>query len=100
MSTTQRQLRGENVQQPDDVSGDADGRGVFIEGGLEAFRTELGRWMSAAPGNAHFDLSDFDLQYRRRRWPRRRVDDVSFLRLQPFAGYAWYDGRSTSRTSG
>lgn len=91
-------LRGEDVQQPDDVSGDADGRGVWsIEGGLEAFRSEnwAGGVIAGYQGNAHFDLHEFDLQYPTASlWLDRRVDDQSFLRIQPFAGYAWYDADS------
>lgn len=88
-------LRGEDVQQPNDISGDADGRGVWsIEGGLEAFRSEswAGGVIAGYQGNAHFDLHDFDLQYPTASlWLDRRIDDQSFVRIQPFAGYAWYD---------
>jgi hypothetical protein len=88
-------LRADDAQQPDDISNDDDGLGTWsVEGGLEAFRTEnwAGGVMAGYQGNAHFELTSFDLQYPTASlWIDRRVDDKSFLRIQPFGGYAWYD---------
>jgi Flp pilus assembly protein TadD len=88
-------LRGENVGLPSDISRKDDGRGTWsVLAGVEAFRNR--NWAAGViggyQGTAQFNLTEFDLQY-----PTvsiyfdRRVDDASFLRLQPFGGYAWQD---------
>ncbi|HVN39459.1 MAG TPA: tetratricopeptide repeat protein [Myxococcota bacterium] len=88
-------LRGDNVGLPSDISRKDDGRGAWsVLVGYEAFRNH--DWavgvIGGYQGTAQFNLTDFDLQY-----PTvsiyfdRRVDDASFLRFQPYAGYAWQD---------
>jgi tetratricopeptide (TPR) repeat protein len=88
-------LRGSNVILPGEISNEQDGV-VFwsLEGGYELLRNP--DWSVGAiagyEGNAYFDLNQFNLQYPSvALWFDRRVDDVSFVRLQPFFGYIWRD---------
>jgi tetratricopeptide (TPR) repeat protein len=88
-------LLGDGVVLPADISNKADGLGTFsLEGGRELLRNP--DWSAGAiagyDGSAYFNLDGFDLQYPTLAgWLDRRVDDVSFVRLQPFGGYAWRD---------
>lgn len=86
-------LRANDVSQPNDISGKKDGRGVWaVRAGVELFRDAdwAGGVNAGYTGNAHFELHRFDLQYPNASlYLDRRVDDQSFLRLQPYAGYAW-----------
>jgi tetratricopeptide (TPR) repeat protein len=65
------------------------------EARAELLRTE--NWAGGAIGgyygDAHFDLHSFDQQTPTASlWLDRRVDDQSFVRLQPFFGYTWTEG--------
>ena len=86
-------LRGNDVSLPNDISGQKDGRGVWqLLAGAEAFRNH--DWAAGAvagyQGTAQFDLEEFNLEYPTLSlYLDRRVDDKSFLRLQPYGGYAW-----------
>jgi tetratricopeptide (TPR) repeat protein len=86
-------LEGDDVTVPDDISGKEDWRGVWsLRAGAEAFRTRnwSGGIIGGYQGSAHIDLHEFDLQYPTASlWLDRRIDSQSFLRLQPYAGYAW-----------
>jgi tetratricopeptide (TPR) repeat protein len=88
-------LRGDGVSLPRNISDESDGRVWWnVEVGAEAFRTE--NWAGGAVagyyGSAHFELHDFDIAYPNGSvWLDRRIDDESFLRLQPFIGYAATD---------
>jgi tetratricopeptide (TPR) repeat protein len=89
-------LRGNDVLLPPEISNERDGVGYWaVEGGYEFLRNpdwSLGA-LAGYEGNAYFDLSDFNLQYPSvSLWVDRRVDDVSFARLQPFFGYIWREG--------
>ena len=86
-------LRGQDVTLPNDISGEKDGRGVWsVQAGAEAFRNRdwaLGA-IAGYQGTAQFDLEEFNLEYPTLSlYLDRRVDDHSFLRFQPYAGYAW-----------
>ena len=89
-------LRSDDVPEPNDISHDDDGRGVWsLLAGAEFFRNR--DWAAGAiagyQGSAHFDLHDFDLQYPSGSlYLDRRVDDASYLRLAPYGGYAWTGG--------
>ncbi len=86
-------LRGDGTVLPGNISSQDDWRGFWsAEGGIEVFRSQ--NWAAGLiggyHGNAHFDNQRFDLQYPTGSvWLDRRIDDTSFLRLQPFVGYAW-----------
>lgn len=86
-------LRGDNVQLPSGISSQRDGRGFWsAELGVEVLRGEnwAGGVIAGYHGNAHFEAHRFDLQYPTASlWLDRRVDEASFLRIQPFIGYAW-----------
>lgn len=88
-------LRGSGVVLPAEISNQEDGVGVWsLESGYELLRNP--DWSAGAiagyDGSAHFDLNQFNLQYPTLAgWIDRRIDDASFVRLQPFFGYAWYD---------
>jgi len=88
-------LLGEAVPLPQGVSGESDGRGVWLlEGGAELFRTGRfsGGLAATYVGNAHFDLTEFDLQYPRgSAWVDFEADADHLLRLRYGAGYAWVD---------
>jgi hypothetical protein len=89
-------LKGDDVSLPNDISGEEDGRGVWtVRAGAEAFRTHnwSGGIIGGYQGTKQFDLEKFDLQYPTGSlWLDYRVDNWSFLRLQPYGGYAWQDG--------
>jgi tetratricopeptide (TPR) repeat protein len=89
-------LKGDDVTLPDDISGQEDWRGVWtVRAGAEVFRTTnwSGGVIGGYQGTKQFDLSDFDLQYPTASlWLDRRVDNQSFLRLQPYGGFAWQQG--------
>lgn len=89
-------LRGDGVVLPSNISDEEDGRGIWsAELGSELVRTEnyAGGAIVGYHGNAHFDLHEFDLQYPSASlWLDRRIDERSFVRLQPYGGYAWIDG--------
>jgi tetratricopeptide (TPR) repeat protein len=86
-------LKGDNVSQPNEVSGEKDGFGEWsLEAGAELFRTHewAGGAVAGYQGNAYFDLNDFDLEYPSLSvWVDRRVDDRSFVRFQPYGGFVW-----------
>lgn len=86
-------LRGDGSVLPSRISDDSDWRGFWsAEVGLEAFRTEnwAGGVIAGYHGNAHFREHQFDLQYPTASlYLDRRVDESTFVRIQPFAGYAW-----------
>ena len=88
-------LRGEDVPQPTDISGDEDWRGVWsLLAGTEFFRNR--DWatglIGAYQGSAHIDLNEFDIAYPSGSlYLDRRVDDASFVRIAPYGGYAWTD---------
>jgi len=88
-------IRGDGVTLPDNISDEDDGRAIwFGEVGAELLRTEqwAGGVIASYYGNAHFDLHQFDVQYPSiSAWIDRRLDEKSFLRVQPFAGYAWLE---------
>jgi tetratricopeptide (TPR) repeat protein len=88
-------LRGDGVQQPNGISNDDDGRGVWsFNGGYEVYRDEtwtLGLLGSYA-GSAHTDLRDFDLQSPSvSGWLDRKLSEETLLRLQSSFEYVWYD---------
>lgn len=97
-------LRGDGVDLPSNISDDDDGRGIWSgEVGAEFFRSEnyAAGAIAGYHGNAHFDLDEFDLQYPTLSfWLDRRIDDQSFVRAQPFGGYAWLDEDSYLRQLG
>ena len=91
-------LRGEdvslpNVATPQDISDQQDLRGFWgAEVGAELFRSA--NWAGGAIlgyyGNAHVDTHAFDVQSPvASLWLDRRVDEQTFIRLQPFVGYTW-----------
>jgi tetratricopeptide (TPR) repeat protein len=86
-------LRGDGTILPGDISDQRDWRGYWsAELGAELLRGE--NWAAGViagyHGNAHFEEHQFDLQYPTASlWLDRRIDDRSFVRLQPFTGYAW-----------
>jgi tetratricopeptide (TPR) repeat protein len=88
-------LRGSHVVLPPEISNQREGVAFWsVEGGYELLRNP--DWSVGAiagyEGNAYFDLNQFNLQYPSiAAWVDRRVDDASFVRLQPFFGYAWRD---------
>jgi len=88
-------IRGDGVTLPDNISDQEDGRAIwFGEAGAELLRTEkwAGGVIAGYYGNAHFDLHQFDTQYPSLSvWLDRRIDEKSFVRLQPYAGYAWLE---------
>jgi tetratricopeptide (TPR) repeat protein len=88
-------LRGDGIDLPQNISDEDDGRGIWsAEAGVEAFRTEdwAGGAIAGFHGNAYLDLDEFDLQYPSASlWIDRRLDERSFLRFQPYGGYAWVD---------
>jgi tetratricopeptide (TPR) repeat protein len=89
-------LRGDGVVLPADISDQEDGRVIWsAELGTELLRTEnyAGGAIAGYHGNSHFDLHEYDLQYPTASlWLDRRIDELSFVRLQPYGGYAWIDG--------
>ncbi|HEY5658929.1 MAG TPA: tetratricopeptide repeat protein [Myxococcota bacterium] len=88
-------LRGNDVVLPAEISNARDGVAFWmVEGGYELLRNP--DWSVGAiasyEGNAYFDLNQFNLHSPGiAAWVDRRIDDVSFVRLQPFFGYAWRD---------
>ena len=88
-------LKGNDVGLPDDISGKEDWRGAWnVLAGAEAFRTRnwAGGAIAGYQGTAQFDLHEFDLQYPTGSiYLDGRVDDKSFVRLQPYGGYAWQE---------
>lgn len=88
-------LRGSGVEQPNGISNDDDGRGVWsFNGGYEVYRDEL--WtlglLGAYTGSAHTDLREFDLQSPSvAGWLDRKLTDRTLLRLQSDFEYVWYD---------
>jgi tetratricopeptide (TPR) repeat protein len=88
-------LRGDGIDLPPDISDDEDGRGIWsAEVGAELFNSEnyAGGVIAGYHGNRHVDLEEFDLRYPSASlWLDRRIDDRSFVRLQPYGGYAWVD---------
>lgn len=89
-------LRGSGVSLPEDISGDHDWRGVWgMEAGLELLRTD--RWsagvIGAYAGAEEAKLDDFDYQYGTiSAWLDRKLDDDTFVRIQPDASYTWFGG--------
>lgn len=89
-------LRGEGVSLPSDIS-DEDDWSVWWSADLRAELLRTENWAGGATGgyygNAHFELEDFNQHTPTASlWLDRRVDDQSFLRLQPFFGYTWFGG--------
>jgi tetratricopeptide (TPR) repeat protein len=88
-------LRGDGIDLPPDISDESDGRGIWsAELGAELFNTEnyAGGAIAGYHGNRHVDLHEFDLRYPSASlWLDRRIDEQSFVRLQPYGGYAWVD---------
>jgi Flp pilus assembly protein TadD len=88
-------LRGDEIAQPSDISGDADWRGVWsLIAGTEFFRTRdwATGFIAAYQGSAHIDLNQFDIAYPSGSlYLDRRVDDASFVRFAPYGGYVWTD---------
>ena len=65
-----------------------------VEGGLEFYRDEeQSAGVSAGyNGNAHDNVHELDLQYPWATfWYDRRLAEDTFVRLQPFLGYAWLE---------
>jgi len=65
-----------------------------VEGGLEFYRDEdQSAGVSAGyNGNAHDNVHELDLQYPwATLWYDRRFSEDTFVRLQPFLGYAWLE---------
>jgi tetratricopeptide (TPR) repeat protein len=65
-----------------------------VEGGLEAYRDPKQSAGVAAgySGNAHDNVHELDLQYPwATLWYDRRLSEDTWLRLQPFFGYAWLE---------
>ena len=91
-------LRGVGLPLPLEISDEADGRGYWsLDTGWEMLKNPS--WsvglIPAYQGSAHVTLSQFDIQYPNLSlWVDRRVDEVSFVRLRPYGGYAWRDGQS------
>lgn len=89
-------LRGENVDLPESISDEQDGRAHWsTDFGWEFFRDP--KWsmglMPAYSGNAHIDLTRYDLHFPNvSAWIDRQVDEVSFVRLRPHVGYAVLSG--------
>jgi tetratricopeptide (TPR) repeat protein len=87
-------LRGDDAGLPAGIS-DEDDWSVWwaAEARAELFRTE--NWSGGVIGNyfgsAYFDLHRFDTQAPGASlWLDRKVDEKSFLRLQPFFSYTWF----------
>lgn len=97
-------LAGTGVILPAAISDEADTAAFWsLEGGYELLRDP--DWsagvIGAYEGNAYFDLNEFNLQYPSiAGWVDRRIDEDSFVRLQPFGGYAWRDAESFLGTVG
>ena len=87
-------LRGDSIIRPNDVSEDDDVRGWWrAEARAEAFRTKnwAGGILGSYFGTGHVDLQQFNQNtLTGSLWLDRRIDDASFLRLQPFYAYTWY----------
>jgi tetratricopeptide (TPR) repeat protein len=85
-------LGGSDVQLAEEVSDEDDWRAVWgAEAGLELYRDA--DWSAGViagyGGSAHADLDDFDLHYPYASlWLDRRIDEHTFVRLQPSFGYA------------
>jgi tetratricopeptide (TPR) repeat protein len=88
-------LKGQGVVLPAEISDQEDGRGYWsMDLGWEFHRNPTWSFgvLPAYYGDANFDLSQFNLQYPSLSgWIDRRVDEVSFVRLRPYGGYAWRD---------
>jgi len=89
-------LRGDNVQVPDEISDEADGRAVWTaQLGSELYHDRdwtLGA-LVAYYGSAHFDLTDFDTHYPSlTTWLDRRFGEATVARLQYDFSYAWVGG--------
>ena len=88
-------LLGDGIPLARDISGQADGRGVwFLEGGVELF--DAGDWSGGLIGNyagsAYFNLTQFDVEYPMLGgWLDRWVGDRSLIRLRYSFGHAWVD---------
>lgn len=88
-------LRGEDVVLPEGISDDSDWRGIWrLNGQQEVFRNK--DWAAGFTGGylgyAYTDLNEFDLHYlTTSTWLDRRIDEETFVRLQPEFGYGWRD---------
>lgn len=86
---------GDNEPLPGGISDEDDFRGVwFVQGGVEAFRTEnwSGGALAAYSGTAQFELTEYDTQYPVfSLWLDREIDDEALVRLRYDTGYAWVD---------
>ncbi|MGH0031431.1 MAG: surface lipoprotein assembly modifier [Myxococcota bacterium] len=97
-------LEGDDPTVPSNVSDEGDGRVWWsAELGAELFRTE--NWAGGANAGFYGDLM-FELQRfntytpMASLWLDRRIDEVSFVRLQPFFGYTWNRGDPYLANSG
>lgn len=89
---------------PESIFDEADGFGNWsAQAGYELLRNpdwSLGA-MAGYDGNAYFDLNQFNLQSPRiDGWVERRIDEKSYLALQPYYAYAWFEGRPYVSTGG
>jgi len=86
-------LLGDGIPLAEDISGEADGRGVwFLEGGLELF--DSANWSGGLilnyAGSAYFELTQFDVDHPTvGGWLDHWLDDRSLLRLRYSFGHAW-----------
>jgi len=91
-------LRGVGVPLPQEISDQSDARGFWsLDTGWEMLKNPS--WsvglIPAYQGSAYVELSQFNIDYPNLSlWIDRRVDEVSFLRLRPYGGYAWRAGES------
>ena len=97
-------LRGQDVVLPEGISGDSDWRGIWrLDGQQEVFRNE--DWAAGLTaghlGYAYTDLNEFNLYYlTTSTWLDRRIDEETFVRLQPEFGYGWRDNDAYVSTYG
>jgi thioredoxin-like negative regulator of GroEL len=82
-----------NIVLLDSITSDDDWRGVwFLAGGVELFRNAdwAGGVIADYTGSAHEDLHDYDSHFPIvSAWLDRSLDEDTYLRLQPDAGYQW-----------
>jgi tetratricopeptide (TPR) repeat protein len=89
---------------PEAIFDESDGFGYWsAQGGYEFLSDpdwSLGA-MVGYDGDAHFDLNQFNLQSPRiDGWIQRRIDEKSYLALQPYFAYAWFEGKPYLGTGG
>jgi tetratricopeptide (TPR) repeat protein len=91
-------LIGDDVVTPNTISNESDGRGWWgLSAGSEVFRNDTwgGGVLADYYGTAYFTESEFNNQFVSTGfWIDRILSETTVLRLQPVAGFSWYDKRS------